>query len=426
LYDTFKRNCPEGESHPRRATFERFRAQAGEALNEFCLFEALHAHFEGGAWPAWPTAYHDVNGRAVKEFAAAHRDAILYHAYLQWLAETQLAAAARECGTGAGGMAIGLYRDIAVGSDSNGADAWMMRDLYAQGSRIGAPPDAFNLSGQDWGTPPPRPEVSRGRAHAPFVAALRANMRHAGALRIDHAMALQQLYWIPPGAPASEGAYVRYPMDELFGLVALESHRNRCLVIGEDLGTVTDEFRARTVAESIYSYRVFYFERYAEGLFKRPDAYPELALATAGTHDLPTIRGHWVGRDVAWWAERNGDDAAKRKQAEDARHAERALIVSALADQGLVEKEFPLDATDEASVRRLIVAIQRFVARSSARLVMANLDDALTELEPLNIPGTVDEYPNWRRRHRTSVEELLDDPFVRELAAAVTAERRGG
>jgi 4-alpha-glucanotransferase len=422
LFEAFERLGETRPDHPRRAAFERFRTEHGKALSDFCVFQALHEHFKGRAWPSWPSPFRDSNGAKVRMFARENQTAIAFHAYLQWIADEQLhaAAAAGE----AAGMKIGLYRDLAVGSDPNGADAWMMRDQFGRGAKVGAPPDGFNPDGQDWGIPPPVPEISRRQGHASFIAAMRANMRHAGALRIDHAMSLHRLYWITPGAAASEGAYVRYPVEELLGLVALESHRNRCLVIGEDLGTVTDEFRELTNREGIYSYRVFYFERHGDGFFKRPDSYPASALATSGTHDLPTIRGHWMGRDVAWWAARSGKEDAADAVGQRARNEERNLIVAALRDQGLVDPEFPLEGGDEDVVRRLIVAIERFIARTPARLAMVNLDDALLEIEPINIPGTIDEYPNWRRRLSRPVEELPDDPFVRKLVSAVAAERR--
>ncbi len=423
MHDVFaERHPPGAKDDPRRADFDAFIKEGGEALRRFTLFQALHEHFDGGPWPQWPEDYRRPDSEGVEGFARDARRRLEFHAYLQWLAGRQLAAAAEKC-PGEGG--VGLYMDLAVGVDPNGADAWCEPDTIVHKTRFGAPPDAFNTQGQDWGMPPFHPHGLREKAYAPFIAMLRANMRRAGALRIDHVMGLMRLYWIPPGEKASRGAYVRYPFDDLLGILALESVRNECLVIGEDLGTVPEGFRGRMAEEGVLSYRVMRFERYPDGLFKRPESYPSLSLSTSATHDLSTIKGHWLGRDLELRRNLGFYETEEEKQAdEDARARECDLLVMALVDQGLAPEGFPEEgAGEEEAVRRLVIAVERFLARSPSQLMKVNLDDLLLEADQINLPGTVTEYPNWRRKNSLPLEALGDDPFVNRVVRAVKMER---
>ncbi|MEK7437041.1 MAG: 4-alpha-glucanotransferase, partial [Pseudomonadota bacterium] len=287
---------------PRAQAFRAYQAAHAPALRRHALFEALQEHFHRedaqiGGWPVWPAAYRDPAAPEVASYAEAHAERVEFYEYLQWQAELQLEAVGRR--SMELGLGVGLYQDLAVSVDRGGAEAWANQDLYAIAASVGAPPDDFNLHGQDWGLPPLAPERLRAAAYAPFIATLRANMRHAGALRIDHVMALARLYWVPQGAAPRDGAYVHYPFEDLVGIVALESHRNRCMVIGEDLGTVPDEVRATLTRVGILSYRVLLFERQQSGDFKPPAEYPADSLVTATTHDLPTLAGYWEGRDLA-------------------------------------------------------------------------------------------------------------------------------
>jgi 4-alpha-glucanotransferase len=256
----------------------RFRRSQGETLERFCLFQVLHTTHaaetaERTDWRRWAPALRDPGSAEVQAFAAAHRDEIDFLAWAHWVADEQLAACARRAE--AGGMAIGLYRDLAVGADAAGAESWANPTVVVAGAHAGAPPDIHNPAGQDWGLPPFDPRRLRAEAYASFIALLRANMRHAGALRIDHVVALQHLYWVPAGQPPASGAYVRYPMEELIGILALESHRHQCLIIGEDLGTVPEGFRERMTEAAILSYRVLPFEQDAEsGALVLPAKYP--------------------------------------------------------------------------------------------------------------------------------------------------------
>ncbi len=421
MHDFFVEHYPPENS--RRADFDAFLEIGGAALRRFTLFQALHEYFEGRPWCEWPDGNRLPDSVSSKSFARQNQHRLQFHAYLQWLAARQLEAAALECLDN--GMAVGLYMDLAVGADPNGADAWSDSEVIVHGARIGAPPDAFNIQGQDWGMPPVHPLKLREKAYRAFIGMLRANMRCAGALRIDHVMGLMHLYWIPPGAKASDGAYVRYPFDDLLGIVALESVRNKCLVIGEDLGTVPHGFRDRMAAEGVLSYRVLRFERYGDGLFRRPEAYPAQSLATSGTHDLSTIRGYWLGCDVKL-RRRLGLYGAKKAESEDAKSCgrERELLTAALKDQGLLPEAFPDEnATEEETVRQLVIAIERFLARSPSQLLKVNLDDLLLEAGQLNLPGADGEYPNWRRKASANLETLSGDPFIGEVVRAIKSER---
>ena len=325
---------------PRWETFKAFKADMGPSLDTFCLFETLSEKHKGKPWRKWTKDFRRPDSRKSKDYGIDHTERLTYHAYLQWLADEQLKAAAAQ--SAASGMRVGLYRDLAVGVSADGAEAWTDQDTLIDGMQFGAPGDALNPLGQAWGAPPYHPLALRERAYEPFVEVLRSNMRHAGALRIDHVMSLQHLFWIPNGADARSGAYVAYPMNELLAILALESERQKCLVIGEDLGTVPEGFQERMSEEAVLSYRVVYFERWQDGLFKRPDAYPRLALATPSTHDLPTLVGHWnaddlrIRRQLGLFSEESQIDADEQNRAHD-----REMLIGALADQGLLPGDFP-------------------------------------------------------------------------------------
>ena len=273
--------------------FAAFRALQGTSFERHCLYFALRAHMlaEGlgaGDWHGWPQPYQDSRAAVVARFARTHAEEVTWVAWQQWLADRQLAAAAGA----AEPMRVGLYRDLAVGANAAGAETWAERDLVVHALHIGAPPDAGSETGQEWGLPPPHPERLRASGYRSFVELLRANMRHAGALRIDHVMALERLYVIPKGAPAAAGTYLDYPFADLAGITALESVRSRCLIIGEDLGDVPHGFRERMAELQMLSYRVLRFERHGHR-FLGPHEYPTLAVAVFGNHDLPTLRGWW-------------------------------------------------------------------------------------------------------------------------------------
>ena len=415
----------------RAEAFEAFRADMGLPLRQFATFMALQEHFVAGGgfsmmeWHRWPEPYNRPDTAEVAAFAAEHEARVGFHEYLQWLADEQLDAAARSAARS--GMRIGLYRDLAVGTGPASAAAWADGDALLSGVSVGAPPDLLNRVGQDWGLAPLDPDALRERAFQPFIASVRANMRHAGALRIDHAMGLMHQYWVPSGMGADQGLYVTYPFQDLLRVLALESRRHRCLVIGEDLGTVPAGFRDVMAEAGILSYRVLPFERTGDGLFARASAYPEHALVTGSTHDLATLSGLWAGRDLDWrrtlslYPDQEVRDTDARERIEDRRR-----LIDALIDADLWPEHPPVDPESLPFETDLMIAIQRFLARTPSRLQIVPVEDALLEVEQMNLPGTIDEHPNWRRKLPVGIEALFADPGVAALAAALRDERGSG
>jgi (1->4)-alpha-D-glucan 1-alpha-D-glucosylmutase len=430
LYRDF-RERHRGRGDDRERAFDAYLAAGGEALRRYALFEAIaeRLHADGiaaaGDWRQWPASLRDVNGSAVAAFAAANAERVEFHAYLQWQFDAQLEAAGARAA--ALSLGVGLAQDLAVGIDPGGSERWSDPSLYAAGAHIGAPPDTYNAAGQDWGLPPPIPGRLRDAAYAPFVATLRQNMRAAGGLRFDHVMGLLRLYWVPAGATADAGAYVRYPFEDMLGILALESQRNRCMVIGEDLGTVPDEVREGLRRIGVLSSRPLYFQRDAAGAFEPPSAYPRAAAVSVGTHDLPTLKGFWVGADIEARAALSlFASPAQREAQERARTRERAMLLRALQDQGLL----PQDVNPERAALgewfpSIAPAVQRFLARTPAQIQLVAMEDVFEQREQVNLPGTIDEVPNWRRKLARDVEDWPDDPSFRALADALRAERGG-
>ena len=416
----------------RAAAFQRFLQAQGEALHRHALHEALQAwlHEQDSAvwgWPAWPEPYRDPESDAVAAFAAEQAKRMEFFQYLQWQAHLQLQAAgqrAHELGLG-----VGLYQDLAVSADIGGAEVWANQALYALSARIGSPPDDFNLEGQDWGLPPWRPQQLHEQAYAPFIATLRQNMRPAGALRIDHVMALMRLFWVPPGDMSRDepltGAYVRYPFQDLLGILALESQRNRCLVIGEDLGTVPEEVRAVLRPLGVLSYRPLYFEKAADGSFKRPEEIESQALVTVTTHDLPTLAGYWQGRDLELREQLGLFPCAElREQQVIARAEDCARLLMALEREALLPAGMSVQpvATPEMTPE-LAEAIHRYLARTPAQAMVVQLEDILGQLDQINLPGTTEQYPNWRRKLTLDLELWGENPRIPAFFNALRAER---
>ncbi len=412
------------------AAFRAFQHEGGTALAAFATFEALHEHFttSGGpfSWHEWPAKLRGPTSPAVAEFARGHAERVGFFQFLQWQADHQLSAAA--AAGRANGLGIGLYRDLAVGVNPNGAEAWTDRELVVPGAAIGAPPDVLNRVGQNWGLAPINPLALRRHDFAPVIAALRANMRHAGILRIDHVMSLQRLYWIPSGLAATKGAYVNYPFRDLLRLVALESRRHGCAIVGEDLGTVPEGFRETMGRANVLSYRVFVFERRGDGSFIPPGDYPPLSAASAATHDLATLKGFWLGHDIAWRHRLAlyPDLSAETNEIEE-RRRDRRMLLEALAGEGLIAPErfgeFLSEEGEPAYSPELGEAILVYLARSRARLALVQLEDVAGEAEQANLPGTTDAHPNWRRRLPSLIEDLLAGPEMARVAALVTAAR---
>jgi 4-alpha-glucanotransferase len=426
LFDCFQRLHLATQS-PRGSAFVQFCQEQGTTLERLALFDALHEHFlkrnpHCWTWRNWPIDYQHPDSPPVAAFATQHQDRVNYFKYLQWLANEQLAAVAhRACELG---MPIGLYMDLAVGVDPAGGEAWSDQESLVSQASLGAPPDPLNQLGQNWGLIPLNPVALRERAYMPFIGALRASMRYAGALRIDHVMSLLRLFWIPSGSPPTAGVYVRYPLEEMVRILALESQRQRCIVIGEDLGTVPEGFRDIMAAAGILSYRVLYFERWPDGLFKRPNTYPEHSLATVSTHDLPTLAGWWLGRDIDWRANL-GLHPNDRMKSEDiaSRPIDRERLLNALLDAKVIAPEALPPRDPPGVTTELLAAVHRMLARSRARIMMVQLEDLLGQEEQANLPGTVNEHPNWRRKLALNLEALFENSRAQTIFKVLREER---
>jgi 4-alpha-glucanotransferase len=429
-YEHFRDQEVRKES-PRAREFGRFRAERGEPLRLHALFDAIDAwqrqrHGTGSGWHQWPEAYREPRSAAVESFAREHPDEVDFYAWLQWLAADQLGrvrARARDLG-----LSIGLYGDYAVGVNASGSETWSDQRLYCMGAAIGAPPDPLGVAGQEWGIPPQDPRELRRTAYAPFAALLRASMRHCGALRLDHVMALFRQWWVPRGMKSVDGGYVHYPLEHLLAVVALESQRNHCLVVGEDLGVVPDEIRRALPEFGVYHYKVVMFEQ-RDGEFVAPSRYVPHSLATVTTHDLPTLRGWWTGHDIDLW-ERLGfyADASVGDRVRTQRSEERQRLLRALRREGLWPEDHSVETSDATPPAppfsaELARAIHLYLARSAAALVTVQLEDMIGMLDPVNIPGTSREYSNWTRRMTASATEIFAREDVQALAAGMTASR---
>lgn len=404
--------------------FARFRAAGGEALERHARFEAISARMvaddHGAGWSTWPAALQDPDGPDVAEFALRHADDVGFHAWLQWLADRQLGEA-RDAALAAG-MRIGLYLDFAVGDALDGSSTWSDRHVTVPGVRVGAPPDYFSAAGQDWNLAPLSPVEMAATGAAPFGALIGAATRYAGALRIDHAMALWQLFLMPDGATPAEGTYVRFPVEAMIAALAEASRANRTVIIGEDLGNVPDGFRAVMDAARILSYRILLFERDGAG-FIAPGAYPRNALVCLSTHDLPTFQGWWRGDDIGLRAGHGliAPEAAAAQAA--ARDVERRNLLGDLVAAGLLTADAAGHADLDTAPDAIVTAVHRHLAGAPSRLFAVRLEDLAGERAAVNLPGTVDAYPNWRRKLPVALEALPDQPLWRGIAAALRAER---
>ena len=422
LYRTFVRLHRES-GDARAQAYARYVDLQGESLTTFATFLALDDHFGAGAAPAagwheWPAPYRDPRSPEVLAFRESHREAVDFHRWLQFELDRQLEGAAR-AGVDAG-LAIGLYQDLAIGTARDGSDTWAFPELFVRGASIGAPPDPLAPQGQNWALPPLDPRALREDRYRYWTLLLRSALAHAGALRIDHVMGLFRQFWIPDGMPGTMGAYVRFPADDLLGILALESTRHRAIVVGEDLGTVPPEVPPALQRWGILGSRVLYFERDRDGDFASAETFAPLSLTTANTHDLPPLAGFWSGRDIELRRERGliaSDEAAQAAHA--ARERDRqALLRRLAADRVIPSAHVPTAGDDGAALRG---AVHAFLCRTPAALVGIALDDLVGETEPVNIPGaTSDVYPSWTRRLHVPLEALRDAPGV---AAALRCDR---
>jgi 4-alpha-glucanotransferase len=404
-----------------QAEFADFRRLGGQALEDHARFEMLHAQRlaagESGDWRTWPEGLRNPRNSEVAALAQVHRTAVDFHAFLQWQAARGLAGA-QACARSAG-MPIGLIADLAIGADRAGSQAWSLQGEMINGLSVGAPPDVINARGQDWGLGAFSPHAMQAQGFAAYIQMLRAVFAYCGGVRIDHVLGLARLWLVPDGATSADGAYLRYPMDDLLRLIALESHRHRAIVIGEDLGTVPAGFDARLAQAGLLGIRVLYFETGHDG-FKPPWNWSDSAIATTTTHDLPTVAGWWAGRDIDWRARLDLLAVTQsQQQAQEERAQERGRLWHALCRDGVASGDMPApDAPDT-----VVDAALAYVTATPAPLVVIPIEDLLGVVEQPNLPGTVDTHPNWRRRLSCDTAAMFDSPAVRQRVALLNRSR---
>ena len=411
LYREFRRS-----SRERRNEFRNYCVREGELLDKFTLYcaldEVLHKQ-DRARWTCkdWPPEYCTPDSDACRAFAQEHPRLIDFYKYIQFVIEEQLADAQRHAKSA--GMSIGLYHDLAVATDSCGSDLWAHRDFYVHGARVGAPPDGFSPDGQDWGFPPPNKETHRATGYRLFRESIRKIVRQGGALRIDHVMRLYRLFWVPEGMPPYAGTYVRDYATDLMHVLALESVRSQNVIVGEDLGTVTDEMRDLFTRFGILSYRLFPFEKhYPEGRFKHSWEYPKQALVSSSTHDLPTMAGFWQNRDIEARREAGVLDDAAYRRALDERKQEKQRMLDLLRSENLLPEYYTRNAEAISTLDGdLHNAIVGFLARVPSMILLLNQEDFTKETEQQNVPGTTAQYPNWQRKMRIAVDQL-DSPLA--------------
>jgi glycogen debranching enzyme GlgX/4-alpha-glucanotransferase len=403
---------------PHVADYQSFVSAGGEALRRFAAFQAIAAGEPGANWRSWPQALRDGEVKALEDAVARNAEAFEFALFCQWLADRQLARAASQAR--AGGLEVGFYRDLAIGAAPDGAEAWAQAAALTRGVSIGAPPDPFSTQGQNWDLPAPNPLAEARQGWTGLSALYAANMRHAGMLRIDHAMGLQRLFLIPDGAKPADGAYLSYPFDDLIGHITLESQRAKCMVVGEDLGTVPEGFRARLTRANILGMRVLWFERKGPAVLP-PATYPPVSVACVTTHDLATLAGWWRGADIA---ERLSLGLLTLGAAEDtieARREEKRGLIAALLSAGLIAvaptEDAPLDDATAAAVHALI-------GGAGSILASAQYDDLIGEAVSTNLPGTDRERPNWRLKVGPDVLSAFATPRARAILASLAKGRR--
>jgi len=409
------------DSTPRAAELKRYIEREGDLLHRFAVHSALDRAIHKECpdiwnWTGWPEQYQDPESNATREFARKHWHSVLFFKYVQWQLDLQLAGAQRHAIER--GLSVGLYHDLALATDRFGSDLWAHREFFASGCHVGAPPDGFSPKGQDWGFPPPNSDRHVDDGYGRFAQSIRKNCQHGGALRIDHVMRFFRLYWIPDGMDATVGTYVRDRFEALLSILALESVRNRVIVIGEDLGTVPDEAREVLHRFGILSYRLLYFEQDNYGRFRPPQEYPRDALVSATTHDLPTLAGFWTGRDIDARREAGllTDEGAYQSMRAD-RAREKQKLLDLLIGLKLLPDWFPRDqALVPELVGELHNAIVGFLASTPSKLMVLNQEDLLKQVEQQNLPGSTAEYPNWRRKMKCTVEELWTSGEIRDFA----------
>lgn len=409
----------------RELAYAAFREREGRALDDFATWCSLAEKF-GADWHHWPHSLRHPDAAGVARFAQKHPDAVDFHRWMQWQLDDQLATAQSQAVRA--GMALGLMHDLAVGVHPDGADAWALQDAMAPGVTAGAPPDEFNQLGQDWSQPPWRPDRLEQQEYRPFRALIRAVLRHAGGVRIDHIIGLFRLWWIPAGAPPTAGTYVRYDHEAMIGIVALEAHRAGALVVGEDLGTVEPWVRDYLSSRGLLGTSVLWFEldRDGTGGPLPAERWREYCLAAVTTHDLPPTAGYLAGDHVRL---RESLGLLTRPVAEELEsdRTELAAWLAELRRVGLLGDGVDHDDPEYDDPEHVVVALYRYLGRTPSRLVGVPLTDAVGDRRTQNQPGTTDEYPNWRvpltgpGGRQVMLEDVFTDRRAAALAEAVRA-----
>ncbi|MVA54988.1 4-alpha-glucanotransferase [Agrobacterium vitis] len=404
-----------------RADFRRFCDKSGDALQNHALFEALSRFLSesghGAGWMSWPAEYQDIDHPTVRAFRIENAEEIAFHVWLQWVAHRQLETVAAQAHKA--GLRIGLYLDLAVGEALDGSATWSEPDIYLRGASIGSPPDPWAVNGQDWRLAALQPALIAFSRRSPYRQMIDVAMRYAGAVRIDHAAAIQRLFLVPADRGPEEGAYVDYPAREIQGVIAEASMRNRCLVIGEDLGLVPSGLRQQMADANLLSYRILSYERDKRG-FIAPDKYPAMALACVSTHDHQTLAGWWRGADIETRAAHGMVPEASRRQEQADRIKERADLLLAFKSAGIALQEHGVEQPD---IHERAVAAHRFMAKTASMLVSIRLADLTDEENPTNIPGTSSSYPNWQPKLSVACEDLTGCALFNRIVDAVREER---
>lgn len=403
-FNAFEQDTCEAAANE-RAAFEAFVLEKGKALQGFGLFEALDQYYSRPGqvgWQSWPSEFHQPDGEAVEKFARSHEREIRFYMWLQWLCAEQL----REVNQAAAeyGVKLGIYGDLAVGVARGSADTWLNRQDYCMDLSVGAPPDPLGPTGQNWDLPPLNPLMLKHTGYEKFAHLLRENMRLYGVLRIDHVMALCRLWWVLNGKTADFGAYVHYDAEVMFASLALESRRNRCVIIGEDLGTVPDEARHLLNRYQVFSYKVMYFSKGWNG-FQLPEEYPEQAITVISTHDVAPLAGYWTGKDLDTMFKLGTlPDAAAFQTALDEREHDKADLLDKLKETGCLGADVQMPAKADET---LLAALHKYGALSRSKLYAVQLENLLGVIDNLNVPGVTEGYPNWAQKMPVSLEDFL-------------------
>ncbi|OOF66726.1 4-alpha-glucanotransferase [Rodentibacter caecimuris] len=409
----------------RRTAFSHFFAQREAHLQDFALFETLDQFTpkprQNVGWLEWRKEWQNLTETSRQKLLTEYAEQIEFYIWLQWLAESQLIDLQNLCQSE--GMTLGIYGDLAVNSAKGSVDVWSNSTLFFTEASIGAPPDPLGPVGQNWELPPYNPQALKATGFQPFIDMLRTNMQYFGILRIDHVMGLFRLWLIPEGKTAVEGIYVYYPFDELMAILAIESQRNQCLIVGEDLGTVPDEVRSKLNEFSVFSYFVLYFEqRYNR--YPPPNEFPIHAFATVGTHDVCSLAAFWHCRDLELFSQLGIVSGELLHQKYEQRVIDKQALLNRLHEDHYLPSDYDGDALSMAMHPNLNLQIHRYLAHSQTRLIGVQLENLIEQEVAFNVPGTSLEYPNWRKKLNLTLEQIFSDQQIQSFLIQINQARR--